>query len=118
MKRKWTKKDGTKILIRDMDNEHLLNSIKMLKRFAIHIQRQVELFYMRRPQPTGEAAQDCFDREFDNVMKRDWDDYVPDIYWSLLEYAKKRSFWNGKLEKEFFKWNKTHNKEHAHDPTR
>jgi|CXWL01.1.fsa_nt_gi hypothetical protein len=55
----WTKKDGTKIRIKDMDDGHLFNTIKMLERNA-----SVKAYYFALlPEPNGEHAQDAFANE-------------------------------------------------------
>ena len=45
MKRKWKTKDGRKLWIKDMDNNHLLNTLRFLERGAKHEQGKVQTFY-------------------------------------------------------------------------
>jgi hypothetical protein len=89
--KKWKMRDGTKIRIKDMGDSHLLNTIKMLERYgrAKHIQETNELWSM--PYPQGEQAQMCFDQIEMEIYDKDWSDYVPDIYWDMVEEVEKRS---------------------------
>ena len=88
--RKWTTKDGHKIRICDMEDNHLVNTIKMLRRFGEHMKGRAEAFYITYPQPQGDMAQYYFDREFDQVMASTYEDYVPETYNNLLMEAERR----------------------------
>jgi len=98
MKRKWTKKDGTKTWIKDMDDDHLLNSMKLCHRFAWNEWNTAQWELARASMSImSDNAMDCIDRE----MMRGWWEYLPYSYWDLLRYARKRKFWDSKLEKKF-----------------
>ena len=97
-KRKWTMRDGTRIWIKDMDDSHLLNTLRMLQRNAHYLRDQTEyegfkmLNFLQ-----GEMAIESVEQE----LRKDWTDYLPDIYDDLLRYARKRGFWDKERETEF-----------------
>ena len=95
--KKWTMKNGNKIRICDMENSHLINIIKMLKRCAERKKQKIESFYIYCVPPNGEMAQDAFDSEFNSVMESTWDDYVPNIYDNLYNEAERRGLELGGL---------------------
>jgi hypothetical protein len=88
----WTTQDGEKILIKKLKSPHLLNILKLLIRVACNRKVATELLYLRPPfgGPMGEMAQDCFKREFDQVMDMGVYDYLPPIWDSLETEAAKR----------------------------
>ncbi len=96
--RKWKMKNGQKIWIKDMEDSHLLNTLKLLQRNAWAVESynsKVALLALQSLQ--GEQA--IYSME--NELNRDWWEFLPSIYNSLIAYAKKRKFWNKELEQEF-----------------
>ena len=91
--KKWTTKEGKKIRICDMSDSHLLNSIKMIERQS-RLRLEGELsFYMSCPLPNGEMAQDGFDQEFDALLDATPDDFLPCIYYNLVDDARRRGIY-------------------------
>jgi hypothetical protein len=81
--KKWTKKDGTKIRIKDMDNSHLVNTIKFLDR------QQSEIQSCPYPSFQGEMAQMYAEAEYDALMRTETNDNFP-IYIDLKNEAIRR----------------------------
>ena len=99
MKRKWITKDGKKLWIKDMSDNHLLNSMKLCQRyaFATDLQKGIDLLkYLSQP-PISDAVEDSLE----SSMMEPWYHCLPSVYFSLLHYARKRKFWNKKLETQF-----------------
>lgn len=63
----WTTKEGKKIEVRDMDDSHLVNAYRMLKRQGC-IDPSVLKFYLRCPPPNGDMAEMTFEQECDQVF--------------------------------------------------
>lgn len=80
----WTKKDGTKIRICDMDDAHLINTVRFLVRKAE--QYKVEMPY---PCFQGEMAQMYAEMEWGNLMNADPEDIYP-ILSDLFSEADRR----------------------------
>lgn len=79
----WTTKDGRRIRICDMEDDHLLHTIRLLQRVAETKRIKSVVFYTTCEQPTSDGALDCFNREFDSVMDAELEDYLPRIYENL-----------------------------------
>ena len=88
----WVTKDKRKIRICDMEDSHLINTVKMLVRVAeIKLQSTVDLYLMSGG-PSGEMAQICFDNEL-QIMMEDPDaieQFLPDIYYNMIEDLARR----------------------------
>ena len=96
--RKWKMRNRQKIWIKDMSDNHLLNTMKMLHRNAC-----------RECDYNGRVALDALNHlqgeyailSMENELSRDWWEFLPSIYNSLLSHARKREFWNKELEEMF-----------------
>lgn len=62
-KYQWVMKDGNKIRIRDMTDNHLVNTIKFLLRRTSALILRNQRAFLGGGYPQGEAAQDAYDRE-------------------------------------------------------
>jgi hypothetical protein len=80
----WKCRDGRKIRVKDMDDAHLANTIRML-------QRQTTAMKMNAPFPVmqGDMAQHYAESEFYSLMRANPGDIWP-IYDDLVEEAYKR----------------------------
>ncbi len=81
--KKWTCKDGRKIRIKDMDDGHLTNTIKFLKR------QHAQALDISPPCFQGEMAQMYAEQEYDNRMSSEVWDLFP-IYMDMVEEAERR----------------------------
>lgn len=82
--KKWITKDGRKIRIKNMDDQHLRNTIKILER-----QLAYKKLTLPFPSFNGEMAQMCAEADFDRFLESDVGDHFP-IYDDLVEELHKR----------------------------
>lgn len=80
----WTCKDGRKVRVKDMDDKHLENTIKFLRR-----QHQEIVFGTSYPSFNGEMAQYYAEQEFDRLCESRPEDFWP-IYEDMMQEADKR----------------------------
>ena len=78
--RMWTTRDGAKIRIKDMEDSHLINTIKMLQRGAELRRSKVVASFLCGPEPSGDIASFQFDRDFDAALDSTFEDFLPDIF--------------------------------------
>jgi hypothetical protein len=91
----WTTRDGREIKIADMDDEHLMNTIKMLERnHAVVINE-----YLHAPVLNGEMAQDAFENEFDRLSE-DGPGCLDPRYDIMIEEADRRKLDTEKVRLE------------------
>ena len=76
----WTTKDGRRLRICDMDNEHLVNTIKLLQRVAETKKIHSVVLMTTCVGPNGDMAQLAFDDAFDQTLESTFEDYLPPIY--------------------------------------
>jgi len=101
----WKTRDGRKVRICDMTDEHLMNTIKYLERFGAIEHRnalQASWFVVDMVNGdvdivngdvdivNGEYASYCVEQEADRISEMDYLDFVPDIYWNMIEDAQRR----------------------------
>lgn len=65
----WKCKDGTEIKVSDMEDSHLINSIKMLERKGF-VSPEALMCYFGGPEPLGDMAQLAFDQAFDEICQK------------------------------------------------
>jgi hypothetical protein len=88
--KKWTQKDGTKIRICDMSNQHLLNTIDFLERYSIKRMNYEHAKFLSYPEPSGEMAMDAYDQGLEQMAQESAEDYMPQIYWDLQNEKERR----------------------------
>lgn len=87
----WKKKDDDLVPVRNMSDGHLVNTLRLLKRAAQSRHEYLQKLYLNAPPLLGEMAQDAFDREFDDLLEKDWKEfYDEDALDVLLSEAHKR----------------------------
>lgn len=86
--KQWTQRDGTKIRICDMEDRHLLNTIRMLERQAEA--QQLDTSY---PCFNGEMAQMYAEAEWNEMMTVGPEYFFP-IYEDLCADARRRGIWS------------------------
>jgi len=88
----WTTQDGREFEVSDMRTSHIINTLRMLKRKGYKSPSTVK-FYITCPAPNGDAANDAFEQEFDDVINSPTSPFIDEFETEL----KKR----GIDEKEF-----------------
>lgn len=88
----WTTKDGRKIAIKDMEGNHLLNTIRMLQRGAAALQSRETASFFMLGEPQGDMAQDAYHAEMDELMDMGPLEYLEtrEDYKALTQEAKRR----------------------------
>lgn len=94
----WKTKTGARIRICDMTDEHLLNTINFLEQIGednwnSELQKAKYL-------ALGAVGMISFDQEVNEVLESSFLDYIPDIYWDMLEDAQRRGIKFGEIELE------------------
>lgn len=88
---KWKTGDGSEIPINEMDNRHLVNSLKLLRRKAeAEYSRTLDMALASSGGMQGEMAQLAVDNGIQELSEADWQAYVPEIYWDMLGLAASR----------------------------
>jgi hypothetical protein len=86
----WKMKSGRQVRICDMSDQHLINSMSLLMRYASAALESHRKFYATCPPPQGEMAELLFDQECDYWDEAIITDCIPDIFWKMKEDAERR----------------------------
>ena len=86
----WTTKDGRKVRICDMEDDHLINTVRMLQRNGEARRINNSVYYATCMGPNGEMAQLAFEQECDQMWDATFESYVPRIYYNLVDEAERR----------------------------
>lgn len=97
--KQWTMRDGRKIRICDMTLDHLKNTMGMLERGA-QSKHEADLnFMLTCPEPNGDMASVEFDNMFDEQLDKGMGDYLPEIYWDMMDDLERREMEERKIAK-------------------
>jgi len=88
---RWVMKDGTKVRIEEMSNQHIINSIRMLERHAKDIYCG-DVYSMWNLYGTlqGEMALDQMENEINSLDEEGWEGILPSSYYDLCKEAERR----------------------------
>ena len=99
--RKWKMKNGAKTRIKDMSDSHLINTLRMLKRYGEAKYNCDIARTLSYPEPSAEQASICFNQALDDLLlNTDWSSYIPDMFWDLDSEADRRKIQWEKLKEE------------------
>jgi len=73
----WVTKDGQRLRIREIEDSHLVNILRLLRRNCEKRRKLAETQMFCGPGPRGDAACDAFDAELDQIMDGDWRQFIP-----------------------------------------
>lgn len=82
--KKWKTKDGRKLRICDMENDHLLNAMKFLVRAAELTRKKLVVSFLTAPYPTSDGAEMAYDREMDALADATWEDFTDPIFETMI----------------------------------
>lgn len=93
--RTWTTRDGQVLKIKDMETDHIVNCIKMLRRGAERkLQDEISAGYNFLSGVSGEFAQDAIDSELNELNNMTGLDFLERRYepyqWLLAELRKRK----------------------------
>lgn len=89
--KKWTTKDGQRIRIKDMEDSHLLNTIRFLERTW---EKRKASMLSDFPCFNGEMAQYYAEQEWDRLADTDIEEACP-IYNDMVDEAERRNLLKG-----------------------
>jgi hypothetical protein len=90
----WTTRSGKKLPIRNLENQHLINLLRMLQRHAETKRRAIVELYFDLPSNWA-SLQGHFDEMHDLVMQQTWRDYTDDVFYDLeAEAARRKLKWD------------------------
>lgn len=75
----WLTKDKRAIQVADMETGHIRNLIGFLQRRADQLKQRYELSIIRGPQPSGDAATDCFDDAMSHLFDQPADKWIEEF---------------------------------------
>lgn len=91
----WITKDKQRIPVDKLETTHLINIINLLKRWANNMINHYQSLYWSLPEPNGDMAQDCWQREVSFWDEITSEDYLNLYYplWKVLnkELRKRKS---------------------------
>jgi len=73
----WVTKEKKRLRIRDIDDGHLVNILRFLRRRCEAIRTHRSLQMLEGPGPRGDAACMAFDAELDHMESRSWRQFLP-----------------------------------------
>jgi len=87
----WKQKDGVKIRICDMTDSHLVNTLRLLQRFAEAERRKMVLLAAQMAATlTGDMASYHAEQAQEQADSAIMEDYLPDVYLNLRMDASRR----------------------------
>lgn len=81
----WTMKDGTQILVKDMETSHIKNCMRLMERNKFRAAEEL----LRLPMPNGEHAQDAYNQELSYLSSADVSDVFPIYEEMQIELARR-----------------------------
>jgi len=79
----WTTKFGERVRICDMEDNHLVNCVNMLRRFG-QACLEHEIHALLSIRVRGDFAEDAIEREIDDIAECEWHEFVPPIFWKMI----------------------------------
>lgn len=88
----WIKKDGTRILIKDMDNDYLKNTINFIFKRADFYKLLYELYFCSLPKPNGDFAFMAYEQELSSLLNEEAEEWIQEqpLYKAMVEEVKNR----------------------------
>ena len=71
----WQTKNGKEIPIKEMTTRHIKNCLKLLHKNGF-VSAKTQKFYLSCSEPSGEMAQDAFQRELDYWISHEGNEYI------------------------------------------
>jgi hypothetical protein len=75
----WVAQDGRALPLVDMDPDHRRNLLAWLRRNAKRLKWSEEMSLCLGPQPSGDAASDCFDAMLDRLAATPAAEWIEDL---------------------------------------
>jgi len=87
----WRTKEGVEVPIREMDDNHLCNTIRYIERSLVYAieRRTVRFLSTPGPDPDSVAAFE-FNTEFDQFLETRWFHCLPPVHRALKKEARRR----------------------------
>lgn len=94
MSKTWTMRDGTKIAVKDMDDNHLVNATNMLRRNVEKYRWAQQFEGLRAMQGMmGEMALDYAERDLEYALELEPEEFLDEMfetYKTLMWYVRRR----------------------------
>jgi hypothetical protein len=86
----WKTKDGIELKLEEIENEHLLNILKYLRKRAIVKKAETDKEYITCTAPEAMHASDLFSKEMDHIFSKSVQSYLDKRYYLFYREAEKR----------------------------